>query len=421
MYMYQRQRGVAGNRYFLVPVVVMEGIAVVESCIFGLSVTIFMFWLFDAGHHLLAIVYGKWVLHRKPSSSTEPLPAVSILKPLTGVDCNLYSNLESFFHLDYPEYELLFCVDDDVNQPAIMVVNSLRLKYPNIASKIFIGAKNVGVNPKINNMMQGYQDAKYELVLISDSGVRMKENTLTDMAEHMKEEVGLVHQMPYVCDREGFAAVLEKVFFGTFQARMYLAADCLGVNCMTGMSCLFRKAVLNEAGGLESLGTYLAEDYYLAQLFQDKGWRIRISSQPAWQNAGNYSVKTFLARMQRWTKLRTALLPMTCFLEPLSQSMLVGVLVSFAVTVLFQWNSLVFFFVHTLLHFIMDYSLLRIVQNGPIPFSKFEFICGWLFRECTTFYVMLKAYLEPVIVWRTHTYYIKPGAIGEEIKIQSYV
>jgi len=51
---------------------------------------------------------------------------------------------------------------------------------------------------------------------------------------------------------------------------MYLAADLFGVNCVTGMSCLFRKSVLDEAGGLKGLATYLAEDYYLAQAFLDR-------------------------------------------------------------------------------------------------------------------------------------------------------
>lgn len=39
----------------------------------------------------------------------------------------------------------------------------------------------------------------------------MKEDTLLDMIEHMTSKVGLVHQMPFTCDREGFAATFEKV------------------------------------------------------------------------------------------------------------------------------------------------------------------------------------------------------------------
>lgn len=39
----------------------------------------------------------------------------------------------------------------------------------------------------------------------------MKDDTLVDMVDHMEEDVGLVHQMPFVCDRIGFPATLEKV------------------------------------------------------------------------------------------------------------------------------------------------------------------------------------------------------------------
>ena len=51
---------------------------------------------------------------------------------------------------------------------------------------------------------------------------------------------------------------------------MYLSADFHGINCVTGMSCLFRKAVIDEAGGLSIVSSYLAEDYYLAQAFIDR-------------------------------------------------------------------------------------------------------------------------------------------------------
>ena len=60
------------------------------------------------------------------------------------------------------------------------------------------------------------------------------------------------------------------MYFGTQHAKIYLNADCLGINCVTGMSCLFRRSVVDEAGGLKVLGQYLAEDYYLGKIFFDK-------------------------------------------------------------------------------------------------------------------------------------------------------
>lgn len=113
-----------------------------------------------------------------------------------GDDTNLSQNLESFFTMQYPvvclvkkfkakkikiliffsfffQYELLFCVED-VKDPAVVVVKTLMEKYPNTEAELFIGSSEVGVNPKINNMNPGYEAAKYELFMISDSGIKSK-------------------------------------------------------------------------------------------------------------------------------------------------------------------------------------------------------------------------------------------------------
>lgn len=100
---------------------------------------------------------------------------------------------------------------EDKEDPSIMLVEHLMEKYPNVEAQLFLGGSDVGVNPKINNMNPGYEAAKYELVMISDSGIRMKEDTLVDMVQHMTDNIALVHQMPFTADREGFAATFEKV------------------------------------------------------------------------------------------------------------------------------------------------------------------------------------------------------------------
>lgn len=380
---------------------------------------IFGLWCLQWVVHIISILHGKRRLHgSSPLGSVDPqlLPGVSILKPLTGVDPNLYANLETFFNMNYPKYELLFCIENDWD-PAIMVVQSLLSKYPQMDAKLFVaGKKKVGVNPKINNMIEAYECGKYDLVLISDSGLRMKEDTLMDMVTCLTESVGLVHQIPFVCDREGFIGVLEKVYFGSQHAKIYLMSDLLGINCVTGMSCLFRKDVLELAGSLRSLGCYLAEDYYLAKVFVDRGWRCRISSCPALQNAGTSSISIFQARMIRWIKLRTSLIPITALLEPSSECLVMGLWSAWAVSSLFEWSGLAFFFVHTLLWFLLDYILLLVLQGSSAPFSKFEYVTGWLFRELTSVSLMVRAHCSRALVWRNRRYVLRRGGLGEELR-----
>ncbi|ELU13212.1 hypothetical protein CAPTEDRAFT_1728 [Capitella teleta] len=366
-----------------------------EGFIFWLAVFVLCLWCCQWYTHLVAIIYGKWRLHHK-RSSTEcppvPLPGMSIIKPLTGVDPNLYANLEPFFNLQYPaQYELLFCDSD----PAIIVVKSLLLKNPNVRTELFMGAKKIGMNPKINNMITVYGAASHDLILISDSGLRMKQDTLSDMVQSLTASchVGLVRQIPFVCNRNGFAGILEKVglideaysvFLGTQHANMYLNADLYGINCVTVMSCLFRKkksAVGVSPSVLSLLG------------------RI------------HETTPSQTSRREWWAKLRQSIVPLT-LLEPHSESLLCGLLASWAVHVVTSVSPLVTFGAHLLAWLILDYVIFIVMQ---CPFSKCEFLLAWLVRESTSLFLFLRAYSSSELTWRNKRYLLDWGGIGREV------
>jgi len=216
-------------------------------------------------------------------------------------------------------------------------------------------------NPKIFNMLPAYEKAQYPFILISDSGLMMREHTLYDMVACMTDNVGLVHQMPFTCDRKGFAASVEKVYFGTQHARMYMTINLIGINCVTGMSCLIRKECLDRVGGLRAFGHYIAEDYYIADEVARQGWKLNVASVPAQQNSGDYSVSSWTDRMIRWCKLRMRLSPLA-YLEPLQECFSSAILAGIVTNYLFEWNALVIAACHILLWFILDYLMLRITQ-----------------------------------------------------------
>lgn len=245
----------------------------------------------------------------------------------------------------------------------------------------------------------------------------MRDDTLLDMVTSMKENIGMVTQMPFTCDRAqgGFAATLEKVYFGTAHARIYLSADAVGVVCATGMSSLIRKSALDEVGGIAAFSPYIAEDYFFAHSLHSRGHKCTISSQPAWQNGGLCQVSQFQERLGRWAKLRFAMLPHTILLEPLQECLLLGLLASWSAAILFEWNSLIFLLIHMLCWMLSDYLLLRVVQNGSLPFSKFEFMVSWLYREITAFPLFLRALWDQRIRWRTGSYKLKWGGLAEPL------
>lgn len=166
---------------------------------------------------------------------------------------------------------------------------------------------------------------------------------------------------------------------------------------------------------MKEFGVYLAEDYFIAQAFIDRGWRVRISSHPAQQNSGTYSISQLHQRICRWMKLRHAMLPVCMFFEPISQCMILGLMVSWAFNFLFDISPLSFFLIHVLVWFLMDYILIKIIENGPVPFSKFEFIVCWVINELCYSVLLLKSHWDPKITWRGRKFKLKWGGYVEEL------
>jgi len=383
------------------------------AALFGIGLNIFLCWM-----HILAICYTKLYMHRKPPElMNAEIEGVSVLKPLKGVDPNLEENLETFFELDYPQYEILFCIQD-VDDPAHDVCNRLIKKHPNIDAKIVTGGANtkIGPNPKINNLLPGYRQMKYNLFWICDSGIRVLPLTLRDLVSKMTDNVALVHAVPYTSNRKGFSSAIEKIYFGTQHTRVYVSAHVLGVVCMTGMSTLQRRDYFDKAtGGMDQLAQYIAEDFFMGKSITESGYKMALASYPAYQNSGNYGVRNFVNRMTRWTKLRIAMVPWTVPLEPFSESLLASLMFSWACAHFFEWNMLVVFLYRLLVWFLLDYTLFRVLENGYLQISKIDFLVAWLVRETLTPYVILCALWDPTINWRTGRYRLRCGGKAEEV------
>lgn len=272
---------------------------------------------------LASIIFGVYKMHWGVGSARwrrrhqqqhgaggerQRLPGVSILKPLTGVDSNLEENLASFFELDYPgEFELIFCLHSE-HDPAVALARQLQARYPRVPVRILTHEQHVGINPKINNLIQGYEVARHDYLLVSDCGLRVRRDTLETLMLTLlaDERTGCVHQMPFVAfspptltDTQalrsswwrplGFLNALQLVYFGTQHARAYLSGNCVGIGCVSGMSCLFRRQALEDIGGLSRFGQFLAEDFFIARALVRKGYGLQMAAQPCWQNVGTRS------------------------------------------------------------------------------------------------------------------------------------
>eukprot|EP00731_Ephydatia_muelleri_P018739 Em0011g779a len=293
--------------------------------------------------HGIALGFGKRWLHSRQQKGTAAaleLPGVSIIKPIVGCDTNLKANLETFFQLSYPKCELLICIAEPDNSPAMSVVRGLVGQYPTITAKVFVGGEIMGVNPKINNMMPAYRQAQYDLIWICDSGIA---------GTHV----------------DSFPALLDKVYFGTQHLRVYLVANYFGQNCANGMSWLIRRTALEGVGGLANFSDYLAEDFTIGKALWTRRWKLAMSTMPALQNGGDRTLSSYQARMVRWGRLRATMMPWPGLLEPFTECLLLGLLTSVATSHLFGVGVVRFMVFHVGMWLCSDLLLLTIIERLP--------------------------------------------------------
>jgi ceramide glucosyltransferase len=245
--------------------------------------------------------------HRAPVSNR---PAVSILKPLKGSDPDLERNLESFFQLDYPSYEVLFGAEDP-SDPCLVVARRVASRYPGVRTAFVAGGRQVGLNPKVNNLANIAAEARHEILLISDSNVAMAPDRLAVLVDELERPgVGLVTAPIRALGGEGLGGLLERTQLNTFVIGGVAAvSQLLGGVCAVGKTMMLRRRELARIGGWAELGRYLAEDQVSAEAVRALGLRVMVAPRPVDTPLGRLTVRQFASRHLRWARLRRRLAP----------------------------------------------------------------------------------------------------------------
>lgn len=267
--------------------------------------------------------------------SSDFLPPVSIIKPLKGLDDNLFDNLESFCQQNYPEYEIILSLED-YNDPAYRVAEKIKNRYPDKVI-IVIDNSSKALNPKVKNMTAAYRQMKYEYFLISDSNVFVESDYLKKTMAYMTEGVGLVTNLIVGVRGKSLGAILENLQLNSFILLSVCLLDkFLKIPCSIGKSMLMRKSDFEEIGGFRAVENVLAEDYLIGKLMHERGKKVVLSNYTI-KNVNEYwSIKRFLNRHTRWAKIRWKIGGAKYFIEPLTNP----VFIAFFLPLLCAFSSL---------------------------------------------------------------------------------
>jgi ceramide glucosyltransferase len=232
----------------------------------------------------------------------QPVP-ISVLKPLAGVDEGLEENLRSFFEQDYPEFELLFAVRSP-EDPAIGVVERLRRQYAGIPSRLIITGEPPYPNAKVFSLRHMIEAARYELLVMSDSDVRVGPEMLRVLAAEFQDpRLGLT-TCPYrAVAGPSFWSRLEAIGMNTeFLGGILTARLMEGMRFAVGPTTAARRSALEAIGGIERVKDYLAEDFMLGKLAHEAGWRVGLSSYVIEHRIGSQNLAQNLRHRLRWAR-----------------------------------------------------------------------------------------------------------------------
>lgn len=251
----------------------------------------------------IGVVIARHRRLERATGSGQRAEGVSIVRPLCGIENFSQATLASTFKLDHPNYEILFCAAH-VMDPVLPLVRRLITDHPAVPARLLLGSDSISTNPKLNNVVKGWEAARHEHIIMADSNVLMPPDYIRRLLAAWDSSTGLVCSPPVGCAPAGVWAELECAFLNTYQARWQCFADSLGLGFAQGKTMLWRRDTLERGGGIRALACELAEDAAATKLVGSQGLRVRVVARPFGQPLGRRTLAEVWQRQIRWARLR---------------------------------------------------------------------------------------------------------------------
>jgi ceramide glucosyltransferase len=231
----------------------------------------------------------------------QPLPPVSVLKPLHGIEARLEENLESFFRQDYPEYEVLFAVDE-ADDPALEVVRRVCSRYPTVACRIVVNGKPPWPNPPAYSFHRMAEIAAHDIWVTSDSDVHVSPDYLRQIVPPLLvRQTGMVTCVYRGINAGGFWSALDALGMSVEMTAGVLIANMLeGMKFGLGPTIAVRKGAVDTIGGFRALGEYFSNDFVIGNLIERAGYKVVLSNYIVEHVIPPMTLRNMWERQVRW-------------------------------------------------------------------------------------------------------------------------
>jgi len=363
---------------------------------------------------LLLAILGAVKFHRDAwrqrvaAKAVASLPSVSLLKPVHGLEARLKENLESFFHQDYPDYEILFAADSEDNG-ALAVVRGICARYPQIRTQLVVTGPPQWPNPPAYSFHHMAELAKHDILVTSDSDVEVQPNYLREVvAPLLDAQVGMLTCVYRGKSVGGFWSAVHAIGMSVEMTAGVVTANLLeGMKFGLGPTIVVRKDALKKIGGYRVLGEYFANDFMIGNLIEKAGYRVVLSGhvidhvispltlQRVWENELRWAKSTRWSRP--WGHLGSGLI----FAVPYG---ILGLLAGAASGRV--WLGVALFCIAIANRVIESWVIGWGVTRDPVARNA-----PWLYliRDLLGFFVWCASYVGQRTVWRNIPYELAGG------------
>jgi ceramide glucosyltransferase len=252
-------------------------------------------------YYVIALFAARAFVKQKPPTAAA-LPPVSILKPLKGADPGIYESLRSHCVQDYPQFEIIFGVNDAADA-AIPFIDRLKTEFPNVPIRTVISAQVLGANRKVSNLVQMLEQAQFDHVLINDGDIRVPADYLRSVMRWFGEsKLGMVTCLYRAVAGKSVWSKIEALSISTDFMPGVLVARVVdrGVRFGLGSTMAVSREALDAIGGLRPLVDYLADDFELGKRIANAGYKVVIAAPVVETFLPDYRLKDFFEHQLRW-------------------------------------------------------------------------------------------------------------------------